>query len=266
MIQRNDDCKDGIRRAAEFSDCGRYRFSLLREWDRPIGEQWRSICFVLLNPSVADGMKDDPTARKCIFFAKLFGYNVLWIRNLFPYRATDPRELLKVDNPTGGRLGDVALAAAATCDLVVAGWGANVPYRRFEAAEALFDSTPVYCLKKTKHGHPHHPLYLPYTSRLQPFWNCRAAITCITESMNTYAALTPPAAVAKNNRRVVFEFDERSNDTIDELKSRGMRFVEIALCNPETGERRSLLLPAAVEGAEPTRSELDKLGSGKAEA
>lgn len=60
------------------------------------------------------------------------------------------------------------------------------------------------------------------------------------------------AAVEKNNRRVVFEFDERSNDTIEELKSRGMRFVEIALCNPETGERRSLLLPAAVDGAEPT--------------
>ena len=43
--------------------------------------------------------------------------------------------------------------------------------------------------------------------------------------------------------KVKFEFDERSLVSIEELKRRGVRFAEVELTNPETGESRTAFLP-----------------------
>ena len=50
--------------------------------------------FVMLNPSTADEHRDDPTIRRCIGFAKGWGYRTLYVTNLSPLRATYPKELL----------------------------------------------------------------------------------------------------------------------------------------------------------------------------
>lgn len=78
-----------VERFADISDCGRYRWRLSRRWDD--GPQ---ACFVMLNPSTADGLDDDPTVRRCVRFARGWGYGELVVVNLFPYRATDPGELI----------------------------------------------------------------------------------------------------------------------------------------------------------------------------
>lgn len=54
-----------IKRSAWISSCGRYRYSLTRDWKRE-GDFDRTCVFVILNPSTADGSVDDPTIRKCI--------------------------------------------------------------------------------------------------------------------------------------------------------------------------------------------------------
>ena len=118
----------------------------------------------MLNPSTADGLQDDPTIRRCVGFAQRWGYNVLSVRNLFPWRATDPAELFQVETVTGGVRGDTELLAACTADLVVVAWGASVPFLRDRAALELFaanfPAVPLWCLGVTKHGHPRHPLYV----------------------------------------------------------------------------------------------------------
>ena len=127
-------------------------------------------CFIMLNPSTADATTDDPTIRQCIRFAQDWGYDSLIVRNLFPWRATEPRELVRaeavydMETVCGAQRGDHELLAAETADLVVVAWGASVPFGRDHQALAMlvkkFPNKPIYCLDKTKSGNPRHPLYV----------------------------------------------------------------------------------------------------------
>lgn len=74
--------------AARFSLCRRYRYDLWRRWDISKGYAM----FIGLNPSTADKTADDPTIRRCIGFARSWGYGALCMTNLFAFRATDPRQ------------------------------------------------------------------------------------------------------------------------------------------------------------------------------
>lgn len=167
-----------IERSAEISECGRYRWWLRRSWQ--IWDAHRGhipgkgvCCFVMLNPSTADGTQDDPTIRRCIGFASSWGYDTLSVRNLFPWRATDPKELFHASTVTGGHRGDVELLAACTADMVVAAWGAGVPFGRDVEAlrmfRGAFPGVPIYCLGTTKFGKPRHPLYVKADTQPQPF-------------------------------------------------------------------------------------------------
>jgi len=128
----------------------------------------------MLNPSTADAFTDDPTIRRCIGFAQSWGYDTLSVRNLFPWRATYPKELLAVDYPTvtGGERGDIELITAMTADLVVVAWGASVPCGRDVRALESFLAFPmkqIHCLELTKNGKPRHPLYVKADRKPQLF-------------------------------------------------------------------------------------------------
>jgi hypothetical protein len=66
--------------------CEVYRYELRRVWDAQLG----LACWVMLNPSTADANEDDPTIRRCVNFARTWGYGGIVVRNLFALRATDP--------------------------------------------------------------------------------------------------------------------------------------------------------------------------------
>ena len=159
-----------VRKSAELSSCGHYRWWLRRVWDIGNGEV---VCFLMLNPSTADASQDDPTIRRCLSFAQAWGFSALSVRNLFPYRATDPRALLTAPDPLGGGRGDVELLAGCTAHTTVAAWGASVPFNRDKTALALiartFPDKVLYCLGLTKRGHPRHPLYVARTEPLIPY-------------------------------------------------------------------------------------------------
>lgn len=149
---------ESLSRSAEVSECGRYRWWLRRSWKT--GGDGKVVCFVMLNPSTADALVDDPTIRRCMGFVRAWGYSTLSVRNLFALRATDPADLLKANEPTGGPRGDLEISAACTADLVIAAWGASVPFGREKEALSLLSAKPLYCLGKTKQGKPRHPLYV----------------------------------------------------------------------------------------------------------
>lgn len=157
---------------ANLSDCGTYRYTLGRRWD-----DGPTVVFVMLNPSTADASQDDPTIRRCIGFAKAFGYGALHVVNLYAFRATKPADLWKAADPIGPEndetLRSTFLTAHGEGSLVIAAWGANAaPLRaRFAHVIARAAGVTLTALGVTKDGAPRHPLYLPASAEPMP-WTC----------------------------------------------------------------------------------------------
>lgn len=146
--------------AASISQCGEYRYALHRTW-----EFTRPTCvFVGLNPSTADGNKDDPTIRRCVRFAADWGYGGLVMLNLFAFRATNPKDMLASNDPVGSKNDNFLKMYTTSSDvkLVVAAWGANETNGRdVEVRKMLAErGVSLHHLGLTKNGSPKHPLYL----------------------------------------------------------------------------------------------------------
>ena len=142
--------------SAVFSSCGRYRYSLTRKFFMGKG----TVLFVMLNPSTADAETDDPTIRRCIGFARRWGFQELEVGNLFAWRATDPKELRQAEDPIGPENDRHLMHMSGAADAVIAAWGAHGAYQnRGRQVEGMLEGT-VEHLGLTKQGHPKHPLYL----------------------------------------------------------------------------------------------------------
>jgi hypothetical protein len=124
--------------------------------------------FVGLNPSTADETLDDPTIRRCIGFAKDWGYSGLCMTNLFAFRATDPAKMLAAQDPVGPDNDKVLQELAQNAGVVVAAWGTHGAHLKRDAhVRSLL--TRLHCLRLTKAGFPGHPLYLPKNLTPQPY-------------------------------------------------------------------------------------------------
>ena len=170
-----------IRRDANISECGNYRYSLDRVWypddlfNSPARITFRPpLIFVMLNPSTADAFADDPTIRRCIHFTKREGFEWLKVMNLFAGRATKPTDLFKMGDPEGVKNTAHWKAARGMVkdygSQIICAWGAN-PKAQSQAKRfmSFMDGIEVHCLGTTKDGHPKHPLYLPNDAKLQVY-------------------------------------------------------------------------------------------------
>lgn len=151
---------------ADLSADGTYRYWLGRRWGD--GE---SLAFVMLNPSTADADEDDPTIRKCVGFARRLGYSAIGVMNLFAYRATDPKVLMRakregvdvVGPETDARLGTLLRSNLALGNGVVAAWGAQTGIdARIREVLDMPGSRALCTLGLTAKGVPRHPLMLGY--------------------------------------------------------------------------------------------------------
>lgn len=141
-------------RTAIISECGTYRYTLSRCWDPPKP----SCAFVMLNPSTADATQDDPTIRRCIGFAKAWGYGGVDVLNLFALRATDPSALRSHPDPIGPDNDEYLRSLRGR--FVVAAWGVHGALNgRGEAVRKMLGDR-LAVLGLTKDGHPRHPLFV----------------------------------------------------------------------------------------------------------
>jgi hypothetical protein len=153
-----------VRRAATFSRCRRYRYSLTRSWDPALP----TILFVGLNPSTADSSRDDPTVRRCIGFAREWGYGTMTLANLFALRSTDPAQLWTARDPIGPDNDEWVRSLADSAAMVVVAWGAHGGLLdRDRHVLAMLSS--VHCLGRTQAGQPRHPLYLSKHTPLEVY-------------------------------------------------------------------------------------------------
>ncbi|NVH52946.1 DUF1643 domain-containing protein [Photobacterium damselae subsp. damselae] len=147
-----------MKKTAKLSDCRTYRYELWRIWD----ESKPYAMFIGLNPSTADETEDDPTIRRCINFAKSWGYGGLCMVNLFAYRATQPEDMKRASNPIGDQNDETLILLAQNAGVIVGAWGNDgVFLNRSEDVRALIPELNV--LKVNKSGEPAHPLYLKST-------------------------------------------------------------------------------------------------------
>jgi hypothetical protein len=150
--------------AAIFSACGRYRYTLNRIWE----PTRRTVLFVGLNPSTATAKIDDPTIRRCVRFARDWGFGSVVMANLFAYRSTCPSILPRVHDPVGPRNNWWLSFLRNRVDLVIAAWG--VSGQLLARDRQVIEAFPsMHCLGLTKNGFPKHPLYLSATTEPQPF-------------------------------------------------------------------------------------------------
>lgn len=154
-----------VRGDAVFDADGTYRYRLRRTW-----APGRRVVFVMLNPNNADAVRDDPTIRRCVGFARRWGFGSLDVVNLFGYRAVDPRVLGRVADPVGPDNDRHLARAVRRADLVVCAWGASrVARKRAAEVARILRVADVRCLGLTKAGAPCHPLYLRGDAALRPF-------------------------------------------------------------------------------------------------
>ncbi|WP_458792232.1 DUF1643 domain-containing protein [Yoonia sp. MH D7] len=149
---------------AIYSDCERYRYALTREWDA----DGKRALFVMLNPSTATEVQNDPTVERCERRARALGFGAFRVTNIFAWRDTDPRKMRAAVEPVGPANDVMIREAAVWADTVIAAWGTHgVHLGRGAQVAALLRQTaqPIFTLGLTKDGHPKHPLYIKYTQQ-----------------------------------------------------------------------------------------------------
>jgi hypothetical protein len=147
-----------MNKSATFSPCRKYRYTLWRHWGSIFTSRYAM--FIGLNPSTADETNDDPTIRRCIGYAKEWGYGGLCMTNLFAFRATSPKDMKVVDDPVGPDNDHYLKFITESVDVILAAWGNHGAYR--DRDEEVYKMIPkLSYLKLTKAGFPAHPLYLP---------------------------------------------------------------------------------------------------------
>lgn len=162
------------KRTAIISESGKFRYLLTRTWDDTLPV----VLFIMLNPSKADAHVNDPTILKCISMAKNWGYGGIEVCNLFPFRATDPKELLAAESIGGDEWDGPNNAwfieqANKSCAATVLAWG-NTPivkklfkkFPRYQPLPSLVQN--AHYLKLLKDGAPGHPLFLKARTTMKP--------------------------------------------------------------------------------------------------
>ncbi|EEB84481.1 DUF1643 domain-containing protein [Roseobacter sp. GAI101] len=147
---------------AVYSDCETYRYSLTRVWD-PAGSR---VLFVMLNPSKATEVDNDPTVERCERRARALGFGAFQVANIFAFRETDPKLMRQAADPVGPENDRILRDGVAWADRVIAAWGTHGAHlgRGADVTRLLRSlATPVYHLGLSKAGHPKHPLYISYS-------------------------------------------------------------------------------------------------------
>lgn len=163
MIRREHQ-KDDAFSVAQYSDCESYRYALTRTWD----ETGRKALFIMLNPSTATEVQNDPTVERCERRSRTLGFGAFCVTNIFAWRDTDPRKMRAASEPIGTENDATILGFCPWADQIIAAWGTHGAHlNRGPAMLQILRGVgqPLYHLGLTKEGHPKHPLYIAYSQQ-----------------------------------------------------------------------------------------------------
>ena len=161
-------------RVCEFSPCRKYRYTLWREWaledllvNAGCSTETMAHTYLMvigLNPSTADETKEDPTIRRCIDFAKRWGFGALCMTNLFAWRDTKPANMKRALFPVGGDNDMWLKRCAEGAGMILAAWGKHGSFLdrgKTVAKDLRGMGHSIHALRLNDDGSPEHPLYIP---------------------------------------------------------------------------------------------------------
>ena len=152
-----------------------YRYMLWRVTDPTLP----LLVVLMLNPSRATHDQGDRTVDGLMRRAARLGYGGILVVNCFAYRATDPADMRRADDPQGPANDNViATVLDEEVDLLCA-WGVNASHRDREREIRCAISSGrarPHVLRLCGNGAPEHPLYIPSALGLSP-WCPRAEDT-----------------------------------------------------------------------------------------
>lgn len=154
--------------AAVFSECERYRYKLWRTWNPKLP----IVTFIMLNPSTADELENDPTVERCQRRAAEMQFGTLRVGNLFALRATNPREIFEAEDPIGPENDGALMELVDGAAMVIIAWGAyGMHLDRSRGVRGYLRRRGIepFHLGKTAAGEPLHPLYIPYAVTPTPW-------------------------------------------------------------------------------------------------
>lgn len=158
-------------RRAVFDPSRLYRYLLEIIWDSSLPV----LVAIMLNPSTADEIANDPTVERVCRRARQRGFGGVIVLNAFAWRATKPEDMKRAVDPVGpdndATISAVLERAHEGGWTVFAGWGQHGVFReRHLAVLALCNAAGVQlmCLK-ISNGQPWHPLYVSYAQDFIPY-------------------------------------------------------------------------------------------------
>ncbi len=142
-----------------------YRYVLWRIWNGENRPHLKMLAFVGVNPSTADEELDDQTIRRCISFARDWGYDGIYMVNIWAFRATNPADMKAqgAKDAEGPYNAEWLIRVAKVSNAVVLAWGSNGEWEgggRRTYKELLKLREPLFSLGQTASGEPKHPVRL----------------------------------------------------------------------------------------------------------
>jgi len=151
---------------ATFSWCNKYRYHLWRRWG-----EGKVLTYLMCNPSKSDVFSTDPIMRKCLFYAKKYGYAGVDLLGIFALMSAKIKGL-EVDDPVGADNDEFIKAVRGDVCFAWGKVGSRVKHQRdrpYRVIKMIDESVNVMCLGVTKDGNPKHPCYLSHGCEFVPF-------------------------------------------------------------------------------------------------
>lgn len=159
-------------RSAIFSECGLYRYLLVHDF----GGSGPVISLGMVNPSEADGTKNDPTMTRVDGFAQRMGASKVMVWNEFALIDKDVRALRSAVDPIGPDNDAYIAQAIHGADIHIVAWGplSKLPKPLRNRWRSVVDvllaaGAKPMCWGTAQDGQPRHPLMVAYSTPLVPW-------------------------------------------------------------------------------------------------
>ncbi|MEC1178398.1 DUF1643 domain-containing protein [Metasolibacillus meyeri] len=129
-----------------------FRYSLTRNWNKDLPKA----TIIMLNPSIANILKNDLSINRCLNFCIDHNYGALEVVNLFAFIETDSNKLSAKPEFIGAENDNYIRMATESAETIIVAWGSDKEYRtrKRHVWMQLLDEKKVYYFEDNSNRTP----------------------------------------------------------------------------------------------------------------